>query len=157
PGVVAARSSRRVLTTELIDARPLGAVEDQGTRDRAGQTIFRTCFELLFRRCIYNADPHPGNYLIDGTGDVTFLDFGWVRRFDPAMIATWKQFARAVIDGDRETWVARFRALGFVGRERGFDWEFQWNAMRYLYTPFIEPEFQFNDAFVAKSFGILMF
>ncbi|HEV7558624.1 MAG TPA: AarF/UbiB family protein, partial [Kofleriaceae bacterium] len=157
PKVIAERSSRRVLTTSFVDASPIAALQDQAIRDRAGQIIFRACFELLFVRCIYNADPHPGNYLVGPNGDVTFLDFGCVRRFDPAMIATWKRFARAILDGDRDGFEAGFRALGFVGRERGFDWDYQWQAMRFLYTPFLEPGFRHNDAHVTKSFGVLMF
>jgi predicted unusual protein kinase regulating ubiquinone biosynthesis (AarF/ABC1/UbiB family) len=158
PEVVAARSSRRVLTTALADARPLAAAPvEQAARDRAGQIIFRACFELLWRRCIYNADPHPGNYLVDPDGNVTFLDFGCVRRFEPAMIATWKAMASAILAGDRAGFVAGFRALGMVGRERKFDWDYQWGAMQFLYTPFLEPGFRHHAEHVQKSFGVLMF
>ncbi|HUJ59520.1 MAG TPA: AarF/ABC1/UbiB kinase family protein [Kofleriaceae bacterium] len=157
PAVVELRSTRRVLTTELADARPLAEPAPQDARDRSGQIIFRACFELLFRRCIYNADPHPGNYLVAPGGDVTFLDFGCVRRFDPEMIATWKRMARAILDGDRDGFAAGFRALGFVGKERGFDWDYQWNAMRFLYKPFLEPGFRHEPAHVTRSFGVLMF
>jgi predicted unusual protein kinase regulating ubiquinone biosynthesis (AarF/ABC1/UbiB family) len=158
PAVIGERSSRRVLTTELAAGRRLAELDpDPDVRDRAGQIIFRACFGLLFERCIFNADPHPGNYLVGPTGDVTFLDFGCVRRFDPQMIATWKGLARAILDGDRDGMAAGFRGLGFVGKERGFDWEYQWNAMRFLYTPYLEPGFRYAPEFVAKSFGVLMF
>ncbi len=157
PDVIADRSSQRVLATALVDAGPLASAAGQDVRDRAGQIIFRACFELLFRRCIYNADPHPGNYLVHEGGDVTFLDFGCVRRFEPAMIATWKRLARSILDGNRDGFIEGFRALGFVGREKGFDWDYQWRAMQFLYTPFLEPGFRHNDAHVMKSFGILMF
>jgi hypothetical protein len=65
--------------------------------------------------------------------------------------------ARAILDGDRPGFVTGFRALGFVGKERGFDWDYQWNAMRQLYRPYLEREFHYDAAFVRKSFGILMF
>ena len=67
PAVIAERSARRVLTTALVERARLAAFAETGTqdaRDRAGQIIFRACFELLFHRAIYNADPHPGNYLV---------------------------------------------------------------------------------------------
>src|SRR6185369_2910243 len=156
PAVIAERSTRRVLTTVLADGVSLAASEP-ATRDRAGQVIFRACFELMWRRCVYNADPHPGNYLVARDGSVTFLDFGCVRRFDRAMIETWRRLARSILDGDRDGFAAGFRALGFVGKEKGFDWDYQWNAMRFLYTPFLERGFRHNPAFVAKSFGVLMF
>jgi predicted unusual protein kinase regulating ubiquinone biosynthesis (AarF/ABC1/UbiB family) len=156
PAVVAERSTRRVLTTALAEgARVADAIP--GARDRAGQVIYRVCFELLFRRCIYNADPHPGNYLIAPDGGVTFLDFGCVRRFEPTMIRTWRTMARAVLDGDRAGFADGFRALGFVGKEKGFDWDFQWEAIRFLYSPFLVPGFRYDAAFVSRSFGVLMF
>lgn len=167
PDVIPDRSSRRVLTTALADAPRLAdAITaggtaprgiDQSARDRAGQIIFRACFELLFHRCIYNADPHPGNYLIAPDGAVTFLDFGCIRRFSPDMIATWKRMARAVIAGDRAGFEAGFRALGMVGRERKFDWDYQWNAMRILYRPFLERGYRYDPEHVRASFGVLMF
>jgi hypothetical protein len=65
--------------------------------------------------------------------------------------------ALSIIDGERERWATEFRALGFVGKEKGFDWDYQWDAMRFLYRPFLERGFRFDKAFVAKSFGVLMF
>jgi predicted unusual protein kinase regulating ubiquinone biosynthesis (AarF/ABC1/UbiB family) len=156
PAVVTARSSRRVLTTVFADGHAL-AHAPAGAADRAGLVIFRACFELLFHRCIYNADPHPGNYLVADSGDVTFLDFGCIRRFDPEMIAVWKRMARAIIDGNRAGFEEGFRGLGFVGKEKKFDWDYQWNAMRHLYRPYLEPEYRYNAAHVRESFGVLMF
>lgn len=157
PAVVAARSSRRVLTTSFVDAAPIGALTDPAVRDRAGQIIFRACFELIFRRCLYNADPHPGNYLVAPDGGVTFLDFGCVRRFEPQMIARWRAMARAILDNDRAGFVDGFRALGFVGKAKGFDWDYQWSAMRELYRPYLVPAFRYEPELVRKSFGVLMF
>jgi predicted unusual protein kinase regulating ubiquinone biosynthesis (AarF/ABC1/UbiB family) len=160
PAVIHARSAQRVLTTELATAARFDdfcARADQAARDRAGVTIFRASFETLFRRCIYNADPHPGNYLIADDGAVTFLDFGCVRRFEPAMIATWKRLARALLDGDRPTFRRAFEDLGFVGRPRRFDWDAQWDAMRYVYRPFLEPGFRYSHDYVRGSFGPLLF
>jgi predicted unusual protein kinase regulating ubiquinone biosynthesis (AarF/ABC1/UbiB family) len=156
PATVRERSTRRVLTTVLAPGARLPDAPP-AVRDRAGEIIFRACFELIFRRCIYNADPHPGNYLIASDGAVTFLDFGCVRRFDRAMIVTWRAMARAVLDGDRDGFIAGFRALGFVGKDKKFDWDYQWNAMRFLYRPWLEPGFRYDAAFVSKSFGVLMF
>jgi predicted unusual protein kinase regulating ubiquinone biosynthesis (AarF/ABC1/UbiB family) len=156
PEVVLERSGGRVLTTAFAGGVRL-ADAPAGARDRAGAIIYRACFELLFRRCIYNADPHPGNYLIGPAGDVTFLDFGCTRRFERSMIETWRRMARAILDGDRPVFEENFRALGFVGKEKGFDWQFQWDAMRFLYRPYLEPGFRFDAEFVQKSFGVLMF
>lgn len=160
PEVLAGLSSRRVLTTALCPDAPLPSFSTSGSsdaRDRAGSIIFRSCFQLLWQHAIYNADPHPGNYLVAPGGDVTFLDFGCTRRFEPEMITAWKQLARAILDGKQDAMAERFRALGFVGKEKGFDWTYQYEAMRFMYKPFLEPGFRYHPEFVAKTFGILMF
>jgi predicted unusual protein kinase regulating ubiquinone biosynthesis (AarF/ABC1/UbiB family) len=160
PTVVTSRSSRRVLTTAFCTDAPLAtfaASASEAERDRAGQIIFRAAFQLLWKHAIYNADPHPGNYLIAPDGAVTFLDFGCTRRFDPEMILGWKALARALLDGDREGMATGLRALGFIGKEKGFDWSYQYDAMRFLYRPFLEPGFRYHSEFVAETFGVLMF
>ena len=160
PAVVGERSTRRVLTTAFVPDSPLAAFATsapQPERDRAGQIIFRACFDLLWRHAIYNADPHPGNYLIAPDGDVTFLDFGCTRRFEVDMIAAWKRLARSILDGNMEGMADGFRTLGFVGKEKGFDWKFQYDAMRFMYSPFLEKDFRYHPEFVTKTFGVLMF
>jgi hypothetical protein len=82
-----------------------------------------------------------------------------VRRFDEGFIETWKDFARGVLDDDHAGFAKRFRALGFVGREKGFDYDHQWEITRYLYTPFIQrdPYFTYTDEYVRKSYGLMLF
>ncbi|MCX4243449.1 ABC1 kinase family protein [Paraliomyxa miuraensis] len=161
PAVVPERSSRRVLTSELDPGQsfyPFCDQAPQAARDRAGEIIFRTCFDSLFRHSIYNADPHPGNYLFSPEGDVTFLDFGCIRRFDPQMIEAWKRVARSVLDDDRAAFLRHFPALGFVGNPKKFDWEHQWGMMHYLYRPFMATEpFTYTHEYVKESYGMLLF
>ncbi len=161
PAVVPERSGRRVLTSRLDPGQsfyPFCDQAPQSARDRAGEIIFRTCFDCLFRRSVYNADPHPGNYLFSPAGDVTFLDFGCVRRFQPAMIDAWKRVARAVIDGDRPAFEKCFPDLGFVGNLRTFDWDHQWEMMLYLYRPFLAAEpFTYTHEYVRESYALLLF
>jgi hypothetical protein len=154
PRVAFERSSRRVLTTEYdggMRFARFAAEAPQQARDRAGEIIFRTCWHSLFQHGVYNGDPHPGNYLFAEDGRVTFLDFGCVRRFDEAFIERWKAFARGVLDGER--------ALGLVGREKGFDYDHQWEVTRYLYKPFLQraPWFSYTDDYVRESYGLMIF
>jgi predicted unusual protein kinase regulating ubiquinone biosynthesis (AarF/ABC1/UbiB family) len=162
PRVFTAQSSRRVLTSEYVDgARFSRFVEDasRAAKDRAGEIIFRTCWSSLFKHGVFNGDPHPGNYLFSEDGRVTFLDFGCVRRFDEMFIENWKAFARGVLDDDRKNFPARFRSLGLLGKEKGFDYDHQWEITRYLYLPFTqrEPFFTYTDDYVRKSYGLILF
>ncbi len=164
PEVIASHSTGRVLTSELVEGAasfyPFSETASRAVKDRAAAVIFRTCFDCLFGHAIYNADPHPGNYLFHPDGAVTFLDFGCVRRFDPAMIDVWKQVARSVLDGDRERFKDRYVALGMVGKPKKFDWDHQWQVMQYLYRPFLAPPsapFTYTHAYVRESYDVLLF
>ena len=162
PDVIDARSSRRVLTTAFVDGQrfaPFADGADQRAKDRAGEVIFRTCFRCLFVHGVYNGDPHPGNYLFDAEGRVTFLDFGCVRRFDERFIETWKALARTILDDDRARFPEHLKATGLVGRERTFDWDHQWACMQYLYRPFIQtdPYMTYDEEYVKESYGVLLF
>ena len=83
-------STQRVLTTELADGRrgPSCSTWTQAERDLAAEAIFRFVFRSLYRFHAFNGDPHPGNYLFQPGGQVTFLDFGLVKRFDDRAMAT---------------------------------------------------------------------
>lgn len=161
PAVVPERSATRVLTSALDPGQsfyPFCDTAPQAARDRAGEIIFRVCFDCLFRHSVYNADPHPGNYLFSPEGDVTFLDFGCVRRFSVEMIEAWKRVARSVLADDRAAFERCFPALGFVGNPKKFDWEHQWSMMRYLYRPFLATEpFTYTHEYVKESYGLLIF
>jgi predicted unusual protein kinase regulating ubiquinone biosynthesis (AarF/ABC1/UbiB family) len=161
PAVVDERSGLRVLTSALDPGQsfyPFCDDAPQAARDRAGEIIFRVCFDCLFRHSIYNADPHPGNYLFAPNGDVTFLDFGCVRRFSAAMIEAGKAVARSVLADDRAGFQRCFPALGFVGNPKKFDWDHQWSMMRYLYRPFLATEpFTYTHEYVQESYALLIF
>lgn len=153
-------SSRRVLTSEYVDAltfQEFVDTADQSQKDRAGELIFSTCFRSIFNHCVYNADPHPGNYLFDGD-EVVFLDFGCIRSFEPEMIATWKGVARSVIDGDRRRFEELYPQLGLVPDPDDFDWDHQWKVMKYLYRPYLSSEdFAFTPEYIKESYSLMVF
>ncbi len=85
PGVVDELSTRRVLTTEWAPGVRFDQLASwsQEERNLAGEAIYRFVFGSLYRLKAFNGDPHPGNYLFQPGGRVTFLDFGLVKRFTP--------------------------------------------------------------------------
>lgn len=161
PAVVGERSAQRVLTTDFDPGQgfyEFCETADQATRNRAGEIIFRVCFDSLFRHSVYNADPHPGNYLFAPDGRVTFIDFGCIRRFEPRMIEAWKNVARSVLANDRPAFVHHFPALGMVANPRKFDWDHQWAMMQYLYRPFLATKpFRYTHEYVQESYGLILF
>jgi predicted unusual protein kinase regulating ubiquinone biosynthesis (AarF/ABC1/UbiB family) len=99
PDVVRGLSTRKVLTTELAGGARFAEVESgwsQAERDLAAETIYRFVFRSLYRLGAFNGDPHPGNYLFEPGGRVTFLDFGLVKRFSPQEVAVFADMAQAL-------------------------------------------------------------
>ena len=110
PDVLTELSTSRVLTTELaLGSRfddVLGWSQDE--RDMAAETIFRFVFRSLYRFHAFNGDPHPGNYLFRPGGQVTFLDFGLVKHFSDAEMATFEaMISAAVLEPDP----AKYRSI----------------------------------------------
>jgi predicted unusual protein kinase regulating ubiquinone biosynthesis (AarF/ABC1/UbiB family) len=99
PRVVDELSSSRVLTTELADGARFAEVErwSQAERDLAGECIYRFVFGSIYGLHAFNGDPHPGNYLFRPGGQVTFLDFGLVKRYQPSEVALFEALIRTLV------------------------------------------------------------
>ncbi|MHB8463549.1 MAG: ABC1 kinase family protein [Acidimicrobiales bacterium] len=82
PAVVDELSTKRVLTTDFAPGARFAEAErwDQSERDLAAEAILRFVYRSLHDHLAFNGDPHPGNYLFQPGGVVTFLDFGLVKR-----------------------------------------------------------------------------
>jgi len=103
PRVFAAQSSRRVLTSEFIHGRSLAEVRAQASpdeRDRYGALLHRFMFRSIYDFQLFNADPHPGNYLFPADGRLALLDFGCVKELPDWMVAAMKRYLSAALRGD---------------------------------------------------------
>ncbi|MEZ4749834.1 MAG: AarF/ABC1/UbiB kinase family protein [Bdellovibrionota bacterium] len=70
-------------------------------KSQFGTTLFRFAFESILRHGLFNADPHPGNYLFLENGRVVFLDFGFVQRYEDSDRKALQQTLRALLNGAR--------------------------------------------------------
>jgi predicted unusual protein kinase regulating ubiquinone biosynthesis (AarF/ABC1/UbiB family) len=115
PEVVHPLSSRRVLTQHYHDGMRWAAAVDAPNelRDRWAEAIYRFVFTSLYHHHVFNADPHPGNYLFHEDGSVTFLDFGCVRVFDQAHVDALRSYAYAIIDQDADALVRAMTDSGW--------------------------------------------
>jgi predicted unusual protein kinase regulating ubiquinone biosynthesis (AarF/ABC1/UbiB family) len=104
PEVVPELSTRRVFVMELIDGLRWSAAQSAGRDllDRWGEVIYRFSFGSLRRLRLFNADPHPGNYLFHPDGTVTFLDFGCVKRFSAEQIQWMRALCESAVDSRRD-------------------------------------------------------
>ncbi len=102
PAVVPELSTRRVLVTEWYDGARFDEKWDapQAEKDRIGTTLYSYVQHCVARLGAFNGDPHPGNYIFLRDGRIVLLDFGCVKRLDPAVLAGQRAITRAVQDAD---------------------------------------------------------
>ena len=117
PGIVAGLSTRRLVTSDLADGARFAELASwsQAERDLAAETIYRFVFRSLYEAHAFNGDPHPGNYLFHGGGQVTFLDFGLVKHFTLAELQPLMQMARHLcVRNDPEAFRRSMERAGFL-------------------------------------------
>ncbi|HEY4609613.1 MAG TPA: AarF/ABC1/UbiB kinase family protein [Ilumatobacteraceae bacterium] len=97
PDVIASHSTAKVLTSELVTGATWNEMIQwsQEERNLNGECLFRFVFRSLYGMHRFNGDPHPGNYLFHGGGRITFLDFGLVKQFSDAEMATFIGMVKA--------------------------------------------------------------
>jgi predicted unusual protein kinase regulating ubiquinone biosynthesis (AarF/ABC1/UbiB family) len=119
PSVVRPLSAKRVLTTELAEGARFDEIDAwcQDEKNLAAEAIFRFVFRSLYRLHVFNGDPHPGNYLFRPGGQVTFLDFGLVKHFNPPEVETFESMIRTmVLSPDPEGFRQILEGVGLLHR-----------------------------------------
>ena len=139
PKVFPEMSRHRVITQEFVDGAPFHDAfdENEDSRNRTAEILFRFFYGSLNRFLIFSADPHPGNYRLLPDGRVAFLDFGLVRAVDPGQLQELQQIARALVDEDRESGRSALESLGILNR-RTPEIDVIWEHLRLLNSPILE-------------------
>jgi len=132
PEVVTRLSRRRVLVTELVEGLDFEAIKqlDQEQRSRFGEIVFRGSFGSIYHLQHFNADPHPGNYLLMEDGRVAFLDFGMTKKLDREQILLEQRAFDAASHNDPEAFRRALHELGFVKKPSKLDAERLLDHMR---------------------------
>ena len=125
PDVITRLSRRRVLVTEFVDGIGFEEVKqlDDEERSRFGEIVFRFCFGSIYHLQHFNADSHPGNYLLMDDGRVAFLDFGMTKKLDREQIELEQAALDAAIRKDPEALRQRLHDLGFIRKPTKLDAE----------------------------------
>jgi predicted unusual protein kinase regulating ubiquinone biosynthesis (AarF/ABC1/UbiB family) len=125
PDILTRLSRRRVLVTEYVEGLGFEDVKrlDQEERDRFGEIVFRFSFGSIYHLQHFNADPHPGNYILMDDGRVAFLDFGMTKRLDPEQIELEQRAVDAAARRDPAALRNALHDLGFVKNPSKLDCE----------------------------------
>src|SRR5215208_741576 len=125
PDVITRLSRNRVLVTEWVDGIGFEDIKQlpQEERDRFAEIVFRFCFGSIYHLQHFNADAHPGNYLLMEDGKVAFLDFGMTKQLDKEQIELEIAALEAVFDEDPEELRVALHDLGFLNNPKKIDAE----------------------------------
>ena len=125
PDVITSLSRERVIVTEFVAGEGFESLKeaDQDTRDRVGEIIFRFFYGSIYHLQHFNADPHPGNYMLMDDGRVAFLDFGMTKQLDKDQIELEIAALEAAFAHDPERLRAALQDLGFVNNPKRVDAE----------------------------------
>ncbi len=123
PKVYSDYSTSAVLTMDYIEGRSYEEFKKTSTQEeknRAGLIMWRMAALSINRYCLYNADPHPGNYFFVGD-KVAFIDFGFTKRFSASFMDLWKQQSITCCEGDIEGFIEINKRLGYEVPGKTFD------------------------------------
>lgn len=113
PQVIAERSSARVLTSEFVTGKSLeeAATESESERRRYAEALWRFVFKGNLVGGMFNADPHPGNYIFQPDGRIAFLDFGCVQPIELGRIAPARALHRAAVERDQAGFARQVKVI----------------------------------------------
>jgi predicted unusual protein kinase regulating ubiquinone biosynthesis (AarF/ABC1/UbiB family) len=125
PKVHSRLSRRRVLVSEYVEGLSFEEVRKlpQYDRDIFGEIVFRFCFGSIYHLQHFNADTHPGNYLLMGDGRVAFLDFGMTKRVGEDQIELEQRAVDAAARDDADALLEALDDLGFLHNPQRIDAE----------------------------------
>jgi predicted unusual protein kinase regulating ubiquinone biosynthesis (AarF/ABC1/UbiB family) len=125
PEVITRLSRRRVLVTELVEGIGFEQVKElpDEERSRFGEIVFRGSFGSIYHLQHFNADPHPGNYILMPDGRVAFLDFGMTKKLDREQILLEQRAIDAAFHDDPERFRRALHELGFIKNPSKLDAE----------------------------------
>ena len=155
PAVYPEYSSQRVLCQEFRRGLSFKDFLDQSTekeRRLAVRVLHDFVFDSMNRFCVFNGDPHPGNYLFHEDGSITFLDYGCIKYFEPDFINDLTEMTRCMRDGDKAGFETMCKKLELVLPGRDYDIDHLWNFMSYNAEPQLtDKPFKFTKEWIQQA------
>jgi len=113
PQVVAERSSSSVLTSEFVTGVGLdeAAKYSEAERRAYAEALWRFVFKGNLVGGMFNADPHPGNYVFQPEGQIAFLDFGCVQPIHGGRLGPARALHRAACARDEAGFAQQVRVI----------------------------------------------
>jgi predicted unusual protein kinase regulating ubiquinone biosynthesis (AarF/ABC1/UbiB family) len=157
-------SNKRILTMDWIEGKMLpdflATDPTQEVRNQVGQAMWDFfLFQMKVLRKVH-ADPHPGNFIVDGDNKLCVLDFGCVKEIPADFFEQYFQLLKPNILEDQQRLDTLYNSLDFF---RPDDTDQQKILLRKMYgqmiallaKPFHAERFDFSDAtFFQQIYGM---
>lgn len=117
PEVIETLTSKKVLTTELIEGTSLDKIDnpDQDTINEVCLRILKLCLKELFEFRFMQTDPNWSNFFYNPeTHQICLLDFGASRSYDKKFVDKYIKIIRGAAIGDRAMVIENSIGLGFL-------------------------------------------
>jgi len=117
PEVIEDLSTKRVLTTELVNGQPIDKLTDLSREERneISRNILHLTLEEVFIHKLMQTDPNWSNFLYDrDSGRISLLDFGSTREFTQSFVDEYMKIIYAASINDRETVLDSSINIGFL-------------------------------------------
>jgi predicted unusual protein kinase regulating ubiquinone biosynthesis (AarF/ABC1/UbiB family) len=150
PRVVRERTSASVLTTELAFGALLEDVltADESARRAWAETLWRFVFKGILVGGMFNADPHPGNYLFLGGGRIAFLDYGCVQVLPEENRKRATALHRAASERDEKAFTQGVRRL--IASKPGELERLAGDYTRHCFEPLFQSPYRITRAYAAS-------
>ncbi len=106
----------RVLTTPFVRGQKITAALEAQSHDERSDLLGRLLSAYLHQILVcgmFQADPHPGNFLVADDGTLVLLDFGCTKQLRPEVRAGFSTLTQAILTEDRALMTDLFTRLGF--------------------------------------------
>jgi predicted unusual protein kinase regulating ubiquinone biosynthesis (AarF/ABC1/UbiB family) len=122
PEVLAELSTRRLLTMNWLEGRPLLDYTDRplDERNAIARAMFRAWWYPFSQYGVIHGDPHLGNYTVFEDADgkaagINLLDYGCMRTFAPKFVQGVVDLYRGLLNNERALVVHAYETWGFAG------------------------------------------
>jgi predicted unusual protein kinase regulating ubiquinone biosynthesis (AarF/ABC1/UbiB family) len=139
PEVVAALSTKRLLTMTWLDGEKLLDIVDRpvATRNAIATSMFRAWYVPFYFYGAIHGDPHLGNYTVRPDNGINLLDFGCVRIFKPSFVKGVIDLYFALQRDDDALAIHAYETWGFKNLSRAMiEVLNQW--ARFVYAPLLD-------------------
>jgi predicted unusual protein kinase regulating ubiquinone biosynthesis (AarF/ABC1/UbiB family) len=143
PEPVDALSSRRLLTMNWVEGRPLAEFTEApaAARNAIAHNMFRAWYVPFYEYGVIHGDPHLGNYTARPDRSINLMDFGCIRVFPPPFVKGVIDLYFALRDDKPELAIDAYKVWGFTDlRKEVIDTLNIW--ARYVYAPLMKDRTQ---------------